>query len=146
MNNCVVSRFLFLFFFLPWYIDDEIDTLPRVFIFTDPSARAGYNSEAVGVFCIPSRLDLGLDRNAQNYKFTNIIIIIIITTFRVFLRNSFQVPGTLLRNLADLKNLVDSTVSTHPLISKSSSPFTNPLVTIFTNPSARAGYDTRSIF
>ena len=68
-----------------------------------------------------------------------------------------QVFRTLLSILAVLNNAVVWIVSTCPPYSKSSSPFNNPLVTVpkaaitigiilFTNPSARAGYDTRSIF
>ena len=41
-----------------------------------------------------------------------------------------QVYRTLLRILADLSNAVVRLVSTRPLISKSSSPSTNPLVTV----------------
>ena len=41
-----------------------------------------------------------------------------------------QVSGTLPCILADLNNAVASMVSTRPLISKSSSPSTNPLVTV----------------
>ena len=44
--------------------------------------------------------------------------------------NSLQVSTTPLSNLADLNNAVDWIVSTHPIISKSSSPYVNPLVTI----------------
>ena len=64
-----------------------------------------------------------------------------------------RVSRTFLSILADLNNAIVWTVSTGPIVSKSSSPCTNPLVTVprapithFTNPSARAGYDTRSIF
>ena len=45
-----------------------------------------------------------------------------------------QVSRTLLSILADLDNAVVWMVSTCPLISKSSSPFTNPLVTIPSTP------------
>ena len=41
-----------------------------------------------------------------------------------------QVSRTLLSILADLNNAVVWTVSTHPIISKSSCPCTNPLVTV----------------
>ena len=41
-----------------------------------------------------------------------------------------QVSRTLLSILAVLNNAVFLMVSTHPLISKSSSPFNNPLVTV----------------
>ena len=41
-----------------------------------------------------------------------------------------QISRTLLSILADLSNAVVWIVSTHPHISKSSSPFTNPLVTV----------------
>ena len=68
-----------------------------------------------------------------------------------------QVFRTLLRILADLNNAVVWMVSIHPVISKSSSPFNNPLVTvlrvqikigiivtfmfhIFFNSRARSGY------
>ena len=40
-----------------------------------------------------------------------------------------QIYSTLLSILGDLNNAVVSTVSTRPVISKSSSPCTNPLVT-----------------
>ena len=43
---------------------------------------------------------------------------------------SLQVSRTLLSILADLNNAVVWMVSTHPLISKSSCPCTNPLVTV----------------
>ena len=63
------------------------------------------------------------------------IIIIIIYSLRVFhwsLINSksLQVLGTLLSILADLNHAVIWTVSTRPVFSKSSSPCTNPLVTV----------------
>ena len=41
-----------------------------------------------------------------------------------------QVSRTLLSSLASLSNAVVWMVSTHPFISKSSSPFINPLVTV----------------
>ena len=41
-----------------------------------------------------------------------------------------QVPKTLLSILADLNNAIVMMVSPHPLISKSSSPFINRLVTV----------------
>ena len=44
--------------------------------------------------------------------------------------NSSQVSGTLLSVLADLNNAVVWMVSTCPIISKSSSPFNNPLMTV----------------
>ena len=44
--------------------------------------------------------------------------------------NSPQISWTLLSILADLNNAVVWTVSTRPVISKSSSPCTNPLVTV----------------
>ena len=43
---------------------------------------------------------------------------------------SIQVSRTFLNILADLNNAVVWTVSTRPVISKSSSPCTNPLVTV----------------
>ena len=43
---------------------------------------------------------------------------------------SSQVSRTLLSNLAVLNNAVVCMVSTHPPTSKSSSPFSNPLVTV----------------
>ena len=43
---------------------------------------------------------------------------------------SLQVSRTLLSILAILNNVVILMVSTHPLISKSTSPFNNPLVTV----------------
>ena len=46
---------------------------------------------------------------------------------------SMQVPRTLLSILANLDNAVDCIVPTYPLISKSTSPSTNPLVTERTN-------------
>ena len=45
-------------------------------------------------------------------------------------RKSPEVSNTLLSILADLNNTVVRTVSTRPVISKSSSPCTNPLVTV----------------
>ena len=85
-----------------------------------------------------------------------------------------QVSRTLLSILIVLNSAVVWMVSTRPPTSRSSSPFSNPLVTVpnapitigiivtcmlhsffkspskvevlFTNPSARAGYDTMSIF
>ena len=42
----------------------------------------------------------------------------------------YQVSRTLLSILVDLSNAVVSMVSTYPLISKSSRPFINPLVTV----------------
>ena len=45
-----------------------------------------------------------------------------------------QVSRTLLSILANLNNAVVSTVSIHPVISKSSRPYTNPLVTILRAP------------
>ena len=47
---------------------------------------------------------------------------------------SSQVSRTLLSILAILNNVVVWMVSTRPLISKSSSPFNNPLVTVWKEP------------
>ena len=65
--------------------------------------------------------------------------------FHWSLSESPQVSRTHLSILAVLNNAVIWMVFTRLPTSNSSSPFSNPLA-IFTNPSARAGYDTRSIF
>ena len=70
----------------------------------------------------------------SSYRYIDaIIILLLFEFFQSVLANEFeweQVSGTLLSILTDLNNAVVWMVSTRPLISKSSSPGTNPLVTV----------------